>query len=244
MVAEDADPVLVEKAPEQILGRQRRIGQLGAADARHEGQRPAPAVLGSLRLLAFLRGRQALQHESADAPMPLVLGGAQLERALELLRLAEVVMDALREGGAGQLDDALIALGEIALVDGEGEIARPQEPRHRGLRALRQALGVELRIAAQRAGAAHIGDHQAHGAVAGGLQGEDALVFQRVREQRRQAQHLGEQSGHRRRVGMAVQDLVGERPQPRQAAFQARRLDLEGQDQVVGDRHGRRAVSW
>ena len=59
MLAIHAHAILMEQAEEQILRQQPRIRQLGAADACHEGQRPAPAILGRLRLLAVLgRGRR------------------------------------------------------------------------------------------------------------------------------------------------------------------------------------------
>jgi len=46
---------------------------------------------------------------------------------MQLLRLAEIMMNSVRQGGTGQLDDTLIAVGEIALIDGEGEMARTQQ---------------------------------------------------------------------------------------------------------------------
>ena len=42
---------------------------------------------------------------------------------LDLLGLAEIVLGAFGQGRAGQFDDALIALGVLALIDGEGDIA-------------------------------------------------------------------------------------------------------------------------
>ena len=146
-------------------------------------------------------------------------------------------MHAIGERRPGQLDDALIALGEIALIDGEGEMAGAQQAGNGGVARGRQARRIELGIAAQRSAAADIGDHQAHRPVAGGLQGEDALVFQGAGQQGRQPQHLGQEPGDRGGIVVAMQDLVGQRAQPRQTAPEALRFDLERQDQVVVDIH-------
>ena len=86
--------------------------------------------------------------------------------------------DAIGKGGADQFDDALIAVGEVTLVDGERQMARPQQARHGGFGLRRQAGGIELGVAAHGAGAGDIGHHQADGSVARRLQGEDALIFQ------------------------------------------------------------------
>lgn len=91
------------------------------------------------------------------------------------------MLDAVRQGVAGQFDDALVAFGVLALVDREGEIAGAQQRRHRGIRArigAGQPLGVELGVAAHVAGAGDVGHHQRDRAVALGLEREDALVLE------------------------------------------------------------------
>ena len=56
----------------------------------------------------------------------------ELDTRLDLLRLAEIVLRALGKGRAGKLDDPLITVGVLTLVDGEGDVARPDETRNLG----------------------------------------------------------------------------------------------------------------
>ncbi len=80
-------------------------------------------------------------------------GGGQLETGLQLLGLLEIVLHALHQIGADQLDDALITLGVLALVDGEGQIAAAEQARQARIgRQGRHRLGVELGVAAHAAG--------------------------------------------------------------------------------------------
>ena len=128
-----------------------------------------------------------------------VLRTAELEAGLQLLRLAEIVVHAFAQRRAVQLDDALVAVGVLALVDGEGEIAGAEQARHRRpaprCDIAATLVGVELGIAAHRALAGDVGHHQLDRPVALGLQGEDALVFEGAGERRRQRHHLGQQLG-------------------------------------------------
>ena len=233
---EDPDTILVEQTVEQVVGRQRRVGELGAGGAGHQRQRPAPAIVGGLELalLAIVVeafARQALQHQHAGAPAAIA-GDRQLDAGLELLGLAEVMMDAFDQGGAGQLDDALVALGMLALVDREGEVAGAEQARHREAGAgaggqRRQPRGVELGIAAHVAAAGDVGDHQPDRPVALGLQGEDAVELERAGQRRGERQHLGQQLGDRLGIVMLRQHRIDQRPEPDQPAARAAALDLE-----------------
>ena len=85
--------------------------------------------------------------------------------------------------GTGDGDNALVAVGGGALIDGEGEIALAQQGARRGVRAFgqhrRQTLGIGLGVAAQRATIGAIGQQHADRAVALHLQTECAAKFQR-----------------------------------------------------------------
>src|SRR3546814_16684123 len=74
------------------------------------------------------------------------------------------MLQAARQGVAGERHDALIALAVAALVDREGEVALPEELRHRRLSLVLRhqpldALVVEAGIAAHRAIGGDV-DHQ------------------------------------------------------------------------------------
>src|SRR6185437_8210053 len=134
MRREDADAVLVEEAEEEIVGREIGVEKLAGSARAHQHHRPAPGILlglpGGRRGAAFLR--QALEHDAAGAPSAgRGASDGQLDARLDLLRLAEVMVRALAESGALELDDALVAVGMLALVDGEGDVAGAEEARHR-----------------------------------------------------------------------------------------------------------------
>ena len=84
------------------------------------------------------------------------------------------MLGALGEGRADQLDDRLVTLGVLPLVYRKGDIARPDQVRHRravtpagAARHRRlQPLCIVLRIAAHRALGRDVGDDQAHWPVA------------------------------------------------------------------------------
>jgi hypothetical protein len=126
-------------------------------------------------------------------------------------------MHALGERGAGQLDDALVALGMLTLIDGEGEIAGAQQARHRERTAFSggadrgETLGVELGVAAHIAAAGNVGHHQPDRPIALGLQGEDAVIFERAGQCRRQRQHLRQQGRHVLGVAMPVEHALHQR---------------------------------
>ena len=138
-----------------------KSGSTSSAGGRraHQHHRAPPAVLdivGDDRIAAL--GRHALQHQPAGAPARRrgpARADRQLDAGLDLLRLAEIMLRAFGEGRAGQLDDALIALGVLALIDGEGDIAGAEQPRHRRADAARRrpvpARASPHRIAHSRA---------------------------------------------------------------------------------------------
>jgi len=239
---EDPDSLVVEQAVQQVVGRQCRVEQLPRRAARHEHHGAAPAILliGRQGERHGLLLRQLLEQQSTGAPAALYPPGGELDRGLELLRLAEVVRQNLGQGLALKLDDALVALGVDALVDGEGHVALA----HQGAGAGRSSAGrrearlVVFRIAAQLARRGHVRDQHADRPVALGLQGEDAVELQETGEHTGQRQKLAEQSGHRLRVVVAVQDRVDQRAHAHQAAAQGRDLEQEGLDLVGRRRRG------
>ncbi len=174
--------------------------------------------------------------------MAVLLVDGQPQRTLQLFRLAKIVMHAVAEGRAIQIDDTLIAVGEIALIDGEGKVTRTQQARHGGVILLRQARRIELRVAAHRTRAGDVGNHQPDRTIARGLQREDTLIFQGAGQQCREGQHLRQHPRHDGGIIVTAQDFIGQRAQPDQASAQALRLDLERQDAVVcgcgATRHG------
>ena len=108
---------------------------------------------------------------AAERPGAVDPAGGQLDRGLQLLGLAKVVMDRVRQGRAGQFHDALMALGFAALIDRIGDEARalraagtkdgcaPGSRRQGG-----HGLAVELGIAPQLARGVDVGHHHAQGA--------------------------------------------------------------------------------
>src|SRR5262249_61121288 len=122
--------------------------------------------------------RHALEHQPTTAPTAAAPGAPdrQLDPRLDLLRLPEIVLRAFGEGRAGELDDALIAVGILTLIDGEGNVARPDETGHRahhrtgcGERGL-ELCGVVLGVAAQTAHSRDLGDDRLDRPGARGLQ--------------------------------------------------------------------------
>ncbi len=75
--------------------------------------------------------------------------------------------------------------------------------------------------------------HQLHGPFALGLQREHALVFQRRGQSGGDGEHLRQQVCHRGRVGVLMDDLVGDRGEAHGAAADPQALDLERAD-VIG----------
>ena len=153
------------------------------------------------------------------------------------------MLRALGQVRAGQLDDALVALGILALVDRERDIAGADQLRHRRAAArLRhrprrhrvEPVAVVLRIAAHRALGRDVGDDQPDRPVALGLQRKDAVIFELPGEHDGQGDRLAEHRRHRLRIVVLRQDAVDRRPQPHQAAAQCKRIDAKRLDQIVG----------
>ncbi len=197
-----------------------------------------PALLALLGLLQALRARLLLRHllenDRARAPLPgLVLAGGGGEGRGKLLRLAEVVLNRIVKARAAQLDDALVALGVGALVDGEGDVALAQKlPQVLAFALAFESFRLVVGIAAQSAVGGHVGHHHGDRSIALGLEREDALELQQGAERRRERQHLGEKRGHRLRIGMARQHLLHRVAQLDEAAANAGRLHHEGLDLV------------
>ena len=96
-------------------------------------------------------------------------------------------MRTFAQGGAFEGDDTLIALAVRSLVDGKGKMTRtlPTGDGNFAVSGVNAAqLGrIEIRIAAHLAGAGHIDDHHLERPGAAGLHREDAVIFDRARQQ-------------------------------------------------------------
>src|SRR6185437_296521 len=242
--------VLMEKAEQQCLRRQTGIDQLARGAGAHQDDGAPPAILGGVAPRCVALGRQPLDHQAAAAPArdAAIVRTAchrHFEPGLDLLGLAEIMMGAFGQRRTLQLDDALIAIGMLALVDGEGEMAGAQQARHRiaetacaGRRRLdrfREPLGIILRIAAYRAGAGHVGDQQADRPIAARLQGEDAVIFERARQSRGERDRLAQHQRHRFRIVVTLQYLIQYRAEPHETAAQPGPVDLKRLDKIVGN---------
>jgi hypothetical protein len=165
------DALLVKK-PDRAAARVRRSGQ-AVPTPRQCSQAPSPRARRRRRIFAgfcAIAAMQSLRCEPAPAHVRQELdqqaaGAPGLVRAVvarrhltgdrkphisrDLLRLAEIGARHLVERLAVQFDNALIALGELALVDGEGERAIAKQVRRRNLTRL--DLAAATRSASKRA---------------------------------------------------------------------------------------------
>ena len=184
---------------------------------------------------------QELRDQSAGAPVLALTGAHQLgdlqpDLGRDLLRLAEIGVRGFLQRRAVELDYALIALRVLALVDGERQHALPEQRLRRGFAGADQrfeAVGVETRIGAQRAGRREVGDQHVDRTVGARLQDELALELQRRAEQHRDHAGLGEQARHRLRIVVPAEYAVEQRSELDDAAARVERADLEGDDMVV-----------
>ena len=230
-----AAPVLVRRRLVPVRPVRRRQ----ALD--HQGRRPRPACLREAG--ASLRRRQVgavaaapVAGAPAGAVRPPGYGVGEHDGGLQLAGLAKVMMRAVGQAGAFQGAYALVAFAVRPLVDGERQVAGPEQARHRAAGAAPgriDALRVEAGVAAHVPLVGDVGDDHAQGAVALGLQGEDAVEAQGVGEHRRQGQGLGHHAGHPHRIAVGAEDRLQGRTQAHQLAAQAEGLDAEGLDQVA-----------
>ena len=244
MGTEHANLFFVEQPEQEAPRRQFGIDQLGRGGRRHQHHRAPPAILDIVGddVRAALR-RDALQHETAGAPGAVWARARrrQFDAGLDLLRLPEIVLGAFREVAADQLDDALIALGVLALIDREGDIAGADQFRHRRALPRRQVLfgeprAVVLRIAAHRALGRDIGDDEAHRPIAFRLQREDAVIFERAGQHHGERDRLAENRRYRFGVIVLRQDAIDRRAEPYQPAAERERVNAKGLDEIVGSR--------
>ena len=154
----DPHSLLVEQPVQQAVRRQVGIDQLLGGRRAHQDHRPPPPVLdiiGDDRIAAL--GWDALQHQAAGPPSAAGSGAAdrQLDPRLNLFGLPEIMVGTFGEGRSGELDDALVAIGVLALIDSEGNVPGADEQRDRwrgrpgtGQRRLELGL-VILRVTAQ-----------------------------------------------------------------------------------------------
>ena len=245
-----AHAILMKQPIKQAVHRQIGVNQFGRVGAGHQHHGAAPGVLVLLdgdigrQALTALK-RQALNHQPPGPP-----GAARVRRGdgdgqagVDLLGFAEISAGAIGQGGALESNDALVAFGMSALINGEGQIATAQQAGYRSTaidgavvarrRNRRHLVGVESGVAAQVTGAGDIGDNGPHGAVSLGLERENTVVFQRPGEAGGERQDLRQQTRHRLGIAVAGQHRVDRRPQPHAAPAQAKGLDLKGQNQIV-----------
>ena len=166
------------------------------------------------------------------------LGHREADQRRDLLGLAEVLVRRRLQPLPFQRDDALVARGFTAAIDGEGEVAVAEQVAVLG--RLRQALGIVAGEGADAVGRVEIDHQHVDEAVALRLQLEAPLHLQRGAEQHGEGRRLADEAGHRRRVLVLAQDVVDAGAEPHHAAAHVERLDGEGQDAVVVSlvRHG------
>ena len=159
----------------------------------------------------------------------------------DLLRLAEILVRGLLQALAFQGDDALIAAGGGALVDGHGQVAGADQVGvlERSGAEGGHPLRVEARGGAQAVRRLEIDHDHRHRTVGLGLELEPALELQRGAEQHRERRSLAEQPRHRIRVAVAAQDRVDGGAEPDDAPAHVQRLHGEGQHGIVRRRRGR-----
>jgi len=122
-------------------------------------------------------------------------------------------------------NDALVALGIAAAVNGHGEMAIAKEPAVG--RKLRKPLGREPGIAAQPSRHLIVGDEEIDRAVGRGLEDELTLIFERGAKQRRERNGLAEKLRDRLWIIVAREDDVDRRPKFHEPAENVGVLGLE-----------------
>src|SRR5216684_3850917 len=266
--AEHPYPALVEQPVEQLLGRDLRIEQLDVLDGGDERAPLDPGIvlrrhldLDPLRHVAGIevglarplrRPRQELQQEPAGAPpmpgavrpRPHFLGHGEAHAGRDLLGAEKILVRGMLEILALERDDALVAGGVRALVDGHGQMAMAEQRAGIGGAGGDRGghpVGIEAGAAAHLAGRGVVDDQHPHRAVALRLQDEAAFELQRRAEQHREHDALAQQLGDGRRIAMARKNGIDGGPEADHAPAQVERLDLERQDGVVCGSLRRRA---
>ncbi len=152
--------------------------------------------------------------------------------------LGEIVLGGQGQGLALNGGDALIALHVLALVDGHDEHAlAQQQARARTDEAAVQGgdfLFVIAAIAAQQALGVVVGHHIGHGAVALGLDDQATFEFEAGAHQGGQDAGFAQQIGYWLGIGVALENLIDDFGQARDAPAHRPVLDLEGGGHVVG----------
>ena len=135
------------------------------------------------------------------------------------------------EVAAVQRNQALIAVGVGALVDGHGQMAFAEQRPGVGLarRArLRNARSIEARVGAHPVGGVEVDDQHADRPVALRLQNQAAFDLDDRAQHDGEDDRLTKQLGDGRRIIVAGQDVVDQRAQPNDTATQIERGHLEG----------------
>ena len=266
--AEHAHARLVKQPIDQPLAGDIRIDQLDILDGLEQGAALHPGVVlrhrmhfDAFRRIAGMeigearplrRLRQELQHDAAGAPAMAgaavfrtqFLGHRQTHPRRDLLGAQEIFVRRVFQRAAIERDQALVAAGVGALVDGHGEMAFAEQRAGVGLAGRnrrRDAILAEARAGPHLAGRGEVDHQQAHRAVGLGLQDEAAIDFQRRAEHDGEHHRFAHQLGDRLRIIVLLQDLVDHRPKPHHAAAQIERGHFERHDGVVGGGGRRRA---
>src|SRR6185369_12009869 len=136
----------MEQAPDQVVERQIRIGQLLGLHRPAEDRDVRPVWMIEPRVQPFtplFALRQMLEQQTAGEPMLTALLGCQSDKARYLLGLRKIALRSLAEVLPLQRNDALVALLRHRLVEGDREIALAEQVREcRFDRQVRQALRV------------------------------------------------------------------------------------------------------
>ncbi|MNC36576.1 hypothetical protein D3C75_851050 [compost metagenome] len=156
-----------------------------------------PAVL-ALFFITLAIHRQLLQQQATG----LAAFGVEPEARVELLRLDEVVGEALRQGGAVEVDGALVALA-LDRIDGQGQVAVGHQLRQGRIRRdlVRFVAGHATDVPVTGTF-----DHQQRDRPCGTrLQNQQAVELQRPHQQGGGGHQLAQQCLHRLRVLMTRQ---------------------------------------
>src|SRR5262249_18500687 len=184
--------------------------------------------------------RELLHEKAAGAPSPrtparlaraIVPRNRELDEGRELLGLPEISVCRFREALALERNDALVALGIAAAINGHGEMAIAKEPTVG--RKCGTAFGREPGIAAHLPRHLIVSDEEIDRAVSRGLEDELTLIFERGAEQRRERDRLAEKLRDRLWIIVAREDGVHRSPKFHEPAQNVGVLGLERPNQIV-----------
>lgn len=194
--------------------------------------------------------RQELDQESAGTiavgAVGELLGHREADLSRDLFGLAEILMGRLFQALAFQGHNTLVAAEIVALVDGHGEVALPDQIGilERGAPQSFDPRGVESCRGAQAVGRLEIHHDHLHRTIGLGLELEPALELQGRAQQHGERRRLTQQTRHRVGIAVAAQDSVDAGAEPDHAAAHVQRFHRERQGDVVGAVDDRGEISF